>query len=245
MQKNEVSYISNAPDEHECFATWSPDGKTLYYTSAHIDTTLFNSEKAFSKHYDKLKYNIYSRSFDLATHKFGERQLVFDAAQLGKSATLPRVSPDGRYLTFSLGSYGCFHVWHKDADVCIIENGKVKSENSTDTQNSQLSTFNFQLSNLNSPYSDSYPSFSSNGRWIMTASRRDDGNYTRPYISYFDAQGKCHKAFAVPQKNPERNILLLRSYNRPEFMKEKVKFTPQQFATKAQEDAVRAKYVNK
>ena len=245
VQKNEVSYISNAPDEHECFATWSPDGKTLYYTSAHIDTTLFNSEKAFSKHYDKLKYNIYSRSFDLATHKFGERQLVFDAAQLGKSATLPRVSPDGRYLTFSLGSYGCFHVWHKDADVCIIENGKLKSENSTDTQNFQLSTLNFQLSNLNSPYSDSYPSFSSNGRWIMTASRRDDGNYTRPYISYFDAQGKCHKAFAVPQKNPERNILLLRSYNRPEFMKEKVKFTPQQFATKAQEDAVRAKYVNK
>ena len=245
VQKNEVSYISNAPDEHECFATWSPDGKTLYYTSAHIDTTLFNSEKAFSKHYDKLKYNIYSRSFDLATHKFGERQLVFDAAQLGKSATLPRVSPDGRYLTFSLGSYGCFHVWHKDADVCIIENGKLKSENSTDTNNFQLSIFNFQLSNLNSPYSDSYPSFSSNGRWIMTASRRDDGNYTRPYISYFDAQGKCHKAFAVPQKNPERNILLLRSYNRPEFMKEKVKFTPQQFATKAQEDAVRAKYVNK
>jgi hypothetical protein len=39
--------------------------------------------------------------------------------------------------------------------------------------------------------------------------------------------------------------LLLRSYNRPEFMKCKVKITPQQFATKAQEEAVRAKYVNK
>ena len=60
-----------------------------------------------------------------------------------------------------------------------------------------------------------------------------------------DAKGKCHKAFAVPQKDPEHNTLLLRSYNRPEFMKEKVKITPQQFATKAQEDAVRAKYVNK
>jgi len=79
----------------------------------------------------------------------------------------------------------------------------------------------------------------------MTASRRDDGSYTRPYISYFDAQGKCYKAFAVPQKDPERNRLLLRSYNRPEFMKQKVKITPWQFATKAQEDAVRAKFVNK
>ena len=79
----------------------------------------------------------------------------------------------------------------------------------------------------------------------MTASRRDDGNYTRPYISYFDANGKCHKAFADPQKGPERNALLLRSYNRPEFMKQKVKVTPQQFATKAQEDAVRANYATK
>lgn len=235
VQKNEVSNISNAPDEHECFATWSPDGKTLYYTSAHIDPAIFNNgDNSFRHHYEQIKYNIYSRSFDLATHKFGEPVLVFDAAQLGKSATLPRVSPDGKYLTFSLGKYGCFHVWHKDADICIID------LQATDTQHPTPNT-----QNLNSPFSDSYPSFSSNGRWIMTASRRDDGNYTRPYISYFDAQGKCHKAFAVPQKDPERNTLLLRSYNRPEFMKEKVKVTPQQFATKAQEDAVRAKYVNK
>ena len=235
VQKNEVSNISNAPDEHECFATWSPDGKTLYYTSAHIDPAIFNNgDKSFRNHYEQIKYNIYSRSFDLATHKFGEPVLVFDAAQLGKSATLPRVSPDGKYLTFSLGKYGCFHVWHRDADICIID------LQATDTQHPTPNT-----QNLNSPFSDSYPSFSSNGRWIMTASRRDDGNYTRPYISYFDAQGKCHKAFAVPQKDPERNTLLLRSYNRPEFMKEKVKVTPQQFATKAQEDAVRAKYVNK
>lgn len=235
VQKNEVSNISNAPDEHECFATWSPDGKTLYYTSAHIDPAIFNNgDNSFRHHYEQIKYNIYSRSFDLATHKFGEPVLVFDAVQLGKSATLPRVSPDGKYLTFSLGNYGCFHVWHRDADICIID------LQATDTQHPTPNT-----QNLNSPFSDSYPSFSSNGRWIMTASRRDDGNYTRPYISYFDAQGKCHKAFAVPQKDPERNTLLLRSYNRPEFMKEKVKVTPQQFATKAQEDAVRAKYVNK
>lgn len=79
----------------------------------------------------------------------------------------------------------------------------------------------------------------------MTASRRDDGNYTRPYISYFDTKGKCHKAFEVPMQDPEHNTLLIRSYNRPEFMKQKVKVTPQQFATKAQEEAVHANFVNK
>ena len=186
----------------------------------------------------EVKYNIYSRSFDLATHKFGEPQLVFDAASIGKSATLPRISPDGKYIAFAIGNYGCFHVWHRDADVCIAplppKGGVIVQRNAP-----------LGDGGLNSPESESYPSFSSNGRWIMTASRRDDGNYTRPYISYFDANGKCHKAFAVPQKGPERNALLLRSYNRPEFMKQKVKVTPQQFATKAQEDAVRANYATK
>lgn len=233
VDKNEVSTISNAKDELECFPTWSPDGKTLYYTSAHVEIPEnITKEKYIKKNFRELKYNIYSRSFDLSTHKFGEPQLVFDAAVLEKSASLPRISPDGRYLTFALGNYGCFHVWHNDADVCII-----------DLQDTNAQPLDTKL--LNSDKSESYPSFSSNGRWIMTASRRDDGNYTRPYIAYFDTQGKCHKAFELPKQDPEHNMLLLRSYNRPEFMKQKVKVTPQQFATKAQEEAVHAKFVIK
>lgn len=237
IAKNEVTSICKTADDLECFPTWSADGKTLYYTSAHFNyaDSVANGMKT-GERMESVKYNIYSRSFDLATRKFGEQQLVFDAASLGKSATLPRISPDGRYLTFALGGYGCFHVWHKDADICILD----LKGHSADGKYPVLST-----QGLNSPESESYPSFSSNGRWIMTASRRDDGNYTRPYIAYFDAQGKCHKAFEVPQKNPEYNTLLLRSYNRPEFMKQKVKVTPRQFATKAKEDAVRAKYVDR
>ena len=52
----------------------------------------------------------------------------------------------------------------------------------------------------------------------MVASRRDDGNYTRPYIAYFDKNGKTHKAFEVPQKDPNFYTFFLRSFNRPEFM---------------------------
>lgn len=236
VEKNEVTTICNDPDDYECFPTWSPDGKTLYYTSARFNLPDSVETINIREHFKDVKYNIYSRSFDLATHKFGEAQLVFDAATMNKSATLPRISPDGRYLTFSLGNFGCFHVWHKDADICILD------LQSPDTCAVQPSA---NVAAINSSESESYPSFSSNGRWLMTASRRDDGNYTRPYIAYFDAQGKCHKAFAVPQSDPERNVLLLRSYNRPEFMKQKVAFSPRQFADKAQEDAVKAKYISR
>ena len=256
VAKNEVSTICNAKDELECFPTWSPDGKTLYYTSARINNTdTISTEKYIKRHFRDIKYNIYSRSFDLTTHKFGEPQLVFDAAALDKSASLPRISPDGKYLAFALGNYGCFHVWHRDADICIIKaplppkgelvDGKNPSKNDIEQKNVTQELPLGGLGGLNSSESESYPTFSSNGRWIMTASRRDDGNYTRPYISYFDTKGKCHKAFEVPMQDPEHNTLLIRSYNRPEFMKQKVKVTPQQFATKAQEEAVHANFVNK
>jgi hypothetical protein len=81
----------------------------------------------------------------------------------------------------------------------------------------------------------------------MTDSRREDGNYTRPYISYFPKPKAgqaptCRKAFAVPQKNPEYNVPLTKSYNRPEFMRQPVTISPKEFATMAKSDAVKAKY---
>ena len=131
-------------------------------------------------------------------------------------------------MVFSLGNFGCFHVWHAEADIWLLNLETLEAQN---------------LEALNSDRSDSYPSFSSNGRWVMTASRRDDNNYTRPYIAYFDAQGKCHKAFELPQRDPEFYTLFLRSYNRPEFMKEPVSITPEQFAAEAKKDARKVKYV--
>jgi hypothetical protein len=78
-------------------------------------------------------------------------------------------------------------------------------------------------------YSDSYPSWSSNGHWIMVASRRGDGNYSRVYFAYFK-NGKVGKAFLLPQEDPEHNTFLLKSYNRPEFMVEPVKISVEEFS---------------
>ena len=196
-----VSVVSADSTLLEVYPAWSPDGKYLYYCkSAPLPEELRG--KDITSTYQKIQYNIYRRSFDVATHHFGEEELVYDAASNDKSATLPRVSPDGHYLLFALGQYGCFHIRHSDADiVCIPLDNQVSSD--------------IDLTGLNSEgFADSYPTWSSNGHWIMTSSRRDDGNFSRIYISYFN-NGKAQKAFMLPQEDPEQNTCLLKCYNRP------------------------------
>ena len=222
-ETDEVSIIENDSNELEVFPCWSADGNTLYYCSAHFEykNDTLAKETEMIQRYKEVHYNLYAKSFDQKTRTFGSSVKIFDADSLGLSATLPRVSPDGKYLVFSLAEFGCFHVWHPDADIQLMD----------------LKTKEIRpLTELNSSQSESYPSFSSNGRWIMTASRRDDGNYTRPYISYFDKNGKCHKAFEVPQRDPNFYTFFLRSYNRPEFMVEPVKVSVQEFVNVARKD---------
>lgn len=224
INKNEVTNISCQENEFEVFPAWDADGKYLYFCSAHFeyqDTVAHETE--LIKRYKDVRYSLYRKSFDAKTHNFGPVELVYDAASKNRSVTLPRMSPDNRYLLFSEGEFGCFHVWHPDADIYILD---VKADSVR------------KVENVNSNYSESYPTWSSNGRWIMMASRRDDGNYTRPYIAYFDKNGKAHKAFELPQEDPNFYTFQGKSYNRPEFMIEAVQVTPQQLAEVGKQDEV-------
>ncbi|MCD8317331.1 MAG: hypothetical protein LUC45_00040, partial [Paraprevotella sp.] len=166
VKKNEVKRIPGDADEMEVFPWWSPDGRYLYYASAHFvrrDTTARNLDKETIQRYKEIKYNLYRRSYDPKRHAIGPAELVFDAAALGKSATLPRISPDGHYLMFTLGGFGVFHIWHKDADLYLM-----------DLRNRQVRP----MTEFNSDDVESYHSWSSHGRWVVFSSRRDDGNYT-------------------------------------------------------------------
>ena len=209
-----VSIISNDSILLEVFPTWSPDGKFLYYCkSVPLPEELRGED--ISATWSKVQYNLYRRSFQLTSRTFGEEELVYDAASADKSVTLPRVSPNGRYILFAEGQYGCFHIWHHDADIACLPLA----------QDSVI-----DLSCLNSEgFAESYPTWSSNGHWIMCASRRIDGNYSRVFISYFN-NGKAQKAFLLPQEDPEHNIFRLKSYNRPEFMVEPVGISVDQFS---------------
>ena len=218
VETDSVQVVSNDSTLLEVYPTWSPDGKYLYYCK----TVLLPEEmrdKDIRTTYPKVQYNLYRRSFDVATHKFGEEELVFDAVSLDKSVTLPRISPDGRWLLFALGQYGCFHIRHNDGDIVCMP----LDQGFPLTKTVDLTKVNCE------GRPDSYPSWSSNGHWIMVASRRDDGNYCRIYFSYFN-NGKAEKAFLMPQEDPELNTFLLKSYNRPEFMVEPVKISVEEFS---------------
>lgn len=225
IEKNQVSIIQNDSIALETFPSWSPEGKTLYYSSARFESRTGDRESDLATFYQEVKYNIFSLPFDIEKRSFGKPSLLVDAESIGMSALLPRVSPDGRYLLFSMAEYGTFHIWHKNSDLYLL-----------DFQNNSIRS----LEEINSKDTESYHSWSSNGRWIVFSSRRDDGSYTRPYIAFFDEQGRAGKAFILPQKDPDFHLGFMKSYNIPEFMKEPVRISPRKFARNLKGDAVQA-----
>ena len=221
IDSHKATKIELRPDELEIFPCWAPDGRSLYFCSAHFEYPggkVDNEE--ITLRYNELKYNIYRKPFNTDTHEFGERELVFAADSMGMSATLPRISPDGRWMMFTMGEWGCFHIWHHDADLWMMDlkTGVAKP-----------------VVALNSDDTESYHTWSSNGRWVVFSSRRYDGVLTRPFIAHVDGEGKASKPFELPAADPDYHRQLMKSYNVPELMRGPVTWTPQQFASKFKE----------
>jgi len=229
VEKNEVTNIERDTLEFEVFPCWAPDGRTLYYASAHFEyqDTIDHSYELIQR-FREVRYNIYKKTFDPKTRQFGPRELVFDAAAMEQSATLPRVSPDGRFLMFALAPYGVFHIWHREADLWMLDLTTGEARN---------------MKELNSDDVESYHSWSSNGRWVVFSSRRYDGNYTRPFIAHVDKDGHATKPFELPCADPDYHRQFMRSYNIPEFMRGPVTLRPQDFADALKCDGEPVKYV--
>ena len=197
----------------ETFPSFSPDGKTLYFSSSEA--------QKMPDDFKKVKYSLCSLSFDASTGQFGNRvDTLFSASSTGKTAVFPRVSSDGNFLVFTKADYGNFTIWHKEADLCLIDlrTGETKS-----------------LDVVNSPEAESYHSWSNNGRWLVFVSRRDDGLYSRPYIAFIDNDGTAHKPFIVPQAHPDFYLNSLKSYNVPEFIAEPVTLERKEIVKMAKE----------
>ncbi len=243
VEHHEVATVEQGKDELEIFPFWAPDGKYLYYCSAHFEYKNNNADPVeITMRANELKYNIYRKAFDPSTRQFGERELVFDAASVDKSATLPRISPDGRWLLFTLGDWGCFHIWHRDADLWMMD---LKAMTGDGTAEKTERGGAVEAEALNSDNTESYHSWSSNGRWVVFSSRRNDGVFTRPFIAHFDGNGVFSKPFELPSEDPDYHRQLMKSYNVPEFMRGPVNLTPQQFADVLKSKATPVRYVRR
>jgi hypothetical protein len=93
---------------------------------------------------------------------------------------------------------------------------------------------------LNSDESESHHAWSSNGRWIVFSSKRGDGLTARPFLAYFGADGHTGKPFVLPQKDPTLYLKLDKTFNRPEFVKGKIKVGPRDFYRASGKDPVKA-----
>ncbi|MBQ8363734.1 MAG: PD40 domain-containing protein, partial [Thermoguttaceae bacterium] len=102
-KKNELRRLTATNDVFETFPSWSPDGSALYYCSANFkpkaaESDVKGRENELPKRIDEFRYNIMRMSFDEKTGTFGAPETVVDAATRGRSASHPRISPDGKFL---------------------------------------------------------------------------------------------------------------------------------------------------
>ncbi len=187
-------------DSFETFPVFSSDGNALYFCSA--------KKGVLPDDYYKIKYSLCSVSFDPLTGTFGDRiDTLVSSEKTGRSVSFPRTSRDGKYLMFTLSEYGNFSIWHKDADLWLlnISDGTIKP-----------------VASVNSDNTESFHSWSSGSNWFVFSSRRKDGLYTAPYFAVIDENGETSKPFMLPQKDPDFYDDFMQSFNVPELVKGRI-----------------------
>ena len=199
------------PDHLETFPTWSPDGRYLYYCCAIKNVLRQPDYDSFMEVHSKIRYDLLRIAFDQESRTFGAVDTVLSVSDSVSSISLPRISPDGRYILFCKSKHGNLTIWQPESDLYLLD----------------LKTGIVSRPDINSDKSESFHTWSSTGRWIVFSSRRDDGLlYTRPYFAYFDISGQMHKPFVLPQKSTEHYFRIMKSYNLPELVTSKVELNP-------------------
>ena len=224
VEKNELllSPLLKQDSVYETYPVFSADGRSLYFCAA-------RALPEGSHQLDSIRYSLCRIDFDPATGSFGDQiETVVDAASQQKSVSFPRPSYDGRFLCYTLSDYGQFSIWHHEADLWLLdlrsEKGEVKSEKLAAAR---------PMDGANSKDTESFHNWSTNSRWLVVSSRRDDGLFTRPYFCHVDKDGNVTKAFMLPQRNPRRFYRgRFMSFNVPDFITAPTRFDSRQ-ATQA------------
>ncbi|MBR4841686.1 MAG: PD40 domain-containing protein [Bacteroidaceae bacterium] len=194
--------VSDGPsikgDEYqETFPCFSSDGKTIFFCRA-----VHHEQPDSTVH---MHYDIAAVQFDPETGKPGDKVYTVVPNRGRLSFSNLKCSPDGKWLMATVADYGTFPVWHDESENWLI-----------DLRTGDINT----MEEANARGADTYHSWSSNSRWVIFASKRDDKVYGRPYIAHVDENGKVSRAFLLPVRDPASYSRTLKSYNLPELYKD-------------------------
>jgi Tol biopolymer transport system component len=202
----------------ETWPAWSPDGEYLYFCRAKKLWT--DMKKVPPDRYREVKYDLARISYDEASDRWGEVETVLPAEETGLSIGQPRVSPDGRWLSFVMFPYSCWPVYHPECDAYLIDLQAAK----------ETGEYEYRRMEASSNQCDSWVSWSSNSRWVVIGSARGNILFNRPYLAYVDADGKTSKPFPPPQQDPDFYAGCLDAFTMPELLMEPVRVTRRELA---------------
>lgn len=158
----------------ENFPTWSTDGKTIIFSRAEeIPATAVG---------------VPGRKFDLYRIPYndgegGKPTPIKGASLNDKSNFAARYSPDGCWVVFNQAENAS--LVEPTADLYIL---------AANDENASPRKLECNADNA----MDSHHSWSSNSRWLLFVTKRDDGIFARIYLTEIDAQGRASPPVALP-----------------------------------------------
>ena len=207
-------------ETHPC---WSPDGKYIYYCRGK-DVPITEP-----KDWEKSDFDMMRVSYDVTTDTWGSPETIKAYSQQGVCCSFPRPSSCGKYVLFVLADKTTYPIHQKSSDVYLLD---------LDSKEDR------RLDAVCSDRAESFPRWSSNGRWFSFLSNRRDGISALPYFSYFDTEGEAHKAFVLPQKDPEYYDTFIDTYNVVELVKSRVNVSTFKLAQAMQQQPREAEFHN-
>ena len=174
-----------------------------------------------------LRADLMRIDFDPETRRFSNLHTVVRFSDMNLSATMPFASPDGEYLVVSALPTTTFSVQVMgDLYKVYLDDYRIEP-----------------IHSLNTDGSETFHTFSSNGRWMVFASNRETFGIPELYISYVSA-GQFAKPFMLPQAETDFYARNLRAFLFPFLSTEPAKFDVQKTTEAAHGEGVELKVID-